>query len=246
MLLRNVVTFPNGNSGFTLIELLVVVSIIGLLSVLLVAGIPRYMKEANAIKCAANLKFFASQAALYSADNGGEIPIYDKNGRGWQRVLSDYPGTNFDNFQKYMCPEYVRKIKGQGKSVPSPIWWTGYCANRYFADRSGVAGAESALRNNFQSPGLRQQITSPSKTPLFFDNNAGDPSGGEAYAGYAEDGKAARLYSLWPAHNGGFNIAFFDGHVERVKFNDEGAAGNTGSTKGKGAIDYPQFVWKPY
>lgn len=232
-------------SGFTVIELMVVAGIILILSSLLFAGLQSYRKEVAAIKCVSNLKFFGVQSSLYSADNGGEIIVYDKQGFGWQRVLSDYPGTNRTNFPKYSCPGYVEKMRQKG-DVPSPltIWFTGYCGNLYFADRSGSSGA--GAHNNYQNPALRQQISSPSKTPQFFDNNAVDPNAGQAYAGYAQDGKGPWYYALWPAHKEAFNVVFFDGHVERIKYAGESTNVDTDVTKGKGAIDYPQFVWKPF
>lgn len=237
-------TFSSRNGGFTLVELLGAVFIVLILAVLVVQGAKQLIDRAKTTKCVSNLRTYASQAIAYAADNGGAIPILDKEGRYFQRVLPEYP-DNYSIYPKLLCPSYVQKRKSEGKFEASgllTIWWTGYNGNRYFADSSGVAGSEK--KNNYLSPGRLTQIQNPSKTPLYFDNNTDDPLAGDAGGGYAEDGKGPWHYAFWKAHQGGFNIAFIDGHVEWVKFNGDESGGDT--EKGKGARDYPQFSWKPY
>ncbi len=91
---------------------------------------------------------------------------------------------------------------------------------------------------NYLGNGRVSQISQPSRTVAFYDND--NMVGGDAFGGYNLDGAGPWYYSLYAAHNGGFNVAFFDGHAEWLKFNPEGPY------QGKGSGDYTNVIWKPY
>lgn len=76
-------------------------------------------------------------------------------------------------------------------------------------------------------------------TKLNDDGTKGD-TGIDANGGWMENNTTTAYYRFWPAHNNGFHIAFFDGHIERVVFNTEGKF-----RQGKASGDYPQFDWNP-
>ncbi len=238
-------------AGVSLIQLLASIAILVTLIAILLPVISKMTDKIDCIKCMQNLKTYATHAASYTADYDGRIPgIYLDNPRpipttsiAWQFQLKNYPNQPVPH-QPFMCPACVKKLKGQGRIPPDPnastnwTWWTGYNTNLYFSDASGIAGSHNA--HGFKNPARIFQITSPSLTPLYMCVNFWSAKNADAYGGYMEDGKGPWAYEFWAAHSGAFNIAFFDGHVERVPFNKEG------KFEGKGAGDYPQFIWKPF
>lgn len=65
---------PSPRHAFTLIELLVVISIIAVLAALLLPVLGKVQENANATKCASNLRQVGVAISGYAADNDGRLP----------------------------------------------------------------------------------------------------------------------------------------------------------------------------
>ena len=193
-------------SGFTLIELLVVIAIIAVLSTMLLPAASRMLENGKASACVSNLRQLAAGVALYCADNDGAFPDsrdYSMFSRGiWYPLLSGIQGGGWSTtvylphsgqFSKkgpYFCPS------NKADTSTGTASWTTYAYN------SNLAGNRQA--------GILQK-----KIALFRDSY-----GAAGKSTWYED-YGARWAPAWGdsdgLHSGCLNVAFVDGHVERVK-----------------------------
>lgn len=226
-------TAIRSNVGLTLVEILISVVIVAVLASLLLTGISKMQQHARANQCTQNLRAYATAALAFSADNDGRVLQPENQAGAWYYVLVPYLGReNGPPLSLLRCPTFTKK------NGNPPEWTaaTGYAMNMFFTSASGLPGAQ--WLEDFNNPVRLAKIESPSRTPMIWDNDSYVDS--SAIGGYAFNGGGPWYYWIYKAHGNGFNVLFFDGHIERVAFNE------SGPFEGHGAGDYPRFDWAPH
>jgi prepilin-type N-terminal cleavage/methylation domain-containing protein/prepilin-type processing-associated H-X9-DG protein len=233
--------------GFTLVELLVVIAIIALLLSILMPSLSRARESARRIVCGNQMKQLALGGLLYAQEYRGLVvppfmpwDISNPNGGGtvgWPELLKPYysqkqQGTNVPTLK---CPTYMSTHR------TTNTWYTnsGYGTNLLLFFTDGKVKSLSGYKYDQYSTRLTQ-IKQPSRCVWFYENQTYEAS--SSYGGYCLDGRdgSPSYYLLYEAHGQQFNVALFDGHIATPRFN------KSGTFKGKGSGDYPEFKWNPF
>jgi prepilin-type N-terminal cleavage/methylation domain-containing protein/prepilin-type processing-associated H-X9-DG protein len=239
-------------SGFTLIELLVVIAIIAILAAILFPVFAQAREKARAISCLSDTKQVGMSLQMYIQDYD-EMLVFNNDGvwkpdgtlNTWIELLAPY----IKNKQLWVCPSASASsglYTSYGNTVSSMsinnVYWYDTSLGALFVHASdgvgptSLASIEDVTRTVFLADGgTVPDHTLPDGTQhhgTWWDPEQVVWDGGL----YVEpDAKPYPLiHSVYQAgfigrHNGGVNVAWFDGHSKFMRISELGrknAAGN--------------------
>jgi prepilin-type processing-associated H-X9-DG protein/prepilin-type N-terminal cleavage/methylation domain-containing protein len=199
----------NSFTSFTLIELLVVIAIIAVLIAILLPAMAQAREQARSVKCQSNLRQIGMGFNYYLDENNNVFP------------------------SGYVTPHYWGPTWFQGEKVGK---FLGKSPGVWRCDSDRIPFAASALNDqpsdpldlsyNFNAGFLRtdgyrrlSKISDPDKTCMVGDRGADNCDHNKI--AYVMD-NYAMFVLMFPLnrHNGGINVCFFDGHLEKIPKND--------------------------
>jgi prepilin-type processing-associated H-X9-DG protein len=219
-----------------LVELLVVVAIIGLLAALLLPTLVRAKGAAKSVQCNNNLRQLDATWLMYSDDNSDRLPSNglidppDPGRKLWVQgsfyhVVNDTNsvllldpayalfGSYVHSVKTYLDPTYPENVVFAGVAYPKV---RSYALNAYL----GWTGIwDPRLDLAFKVFRKQSDLVAPGPGRTFTFQDANPKSICWPYFGVfmSED----RFFN-WPNsdHNGGGEVAYADGHVERHRWKD--------------------------
>ncbi len=215
-----------GSSAFTLVELLIVMAIISLLVSLILPSLKRSRDQAGLLQCKANLRGLSRAGAIYQTlyrdwlppgpveraywpgdpDRGTPNEVYDRSRmmspllssrEGWYGMGLLWKETCLDDGETYFCPQADRR----GGVSHAQAWPRSFTPTRNPGD-----GTLRVLVTYVYRGGLASQVGRGDGTIRAGDHPA-------TLGLFADDPAYGRLW-----HEGGYNVAFLDGHVRFRRF----------------------------
>ena len=200
-------------SAFTLIELLSVIAIIGVLASVIIPTVGKVRQTARNAQCVSNLRQWSQAVLLYANDHKGNYVIRGTaedgtTGQTWVAVSNVIP--------RMLYGRYLPGSTVVGELRNCPARRDGASGVSYYINRPYVTGSTVAPLDRVPLAKVR----TPSRFLLFTDiDYTVSASNGFAIIGPA--GLATHIAPLFTdaakdRHQGGVNMAFGDGHVQRV------------------------------
>ena len=212
-------------TAFTIVELLVTIAIIVVLAALSFVGFRRVMESARAATCVNNMKQVATNHVILAQENSGFIvhPWASAPQGSWQRNWSEFhtillsedfswlqpaPDVNarMRTMDHFHCPTAYALRKSKMDERDNHRGWRTYGLNQ----KIGVNLDPDAGQREWTDGAQRlTEVASPAKLVLVSERNWD----GSRYPGAIGPEPNSPGYANF--HNGGFNVAYLDGHVER-------------------------------
>ncbi len=229
--------------GFTLIELLVVIAIIAILAGMLLPALSRAKAKAQTIKCASNMRNWATALVMYTGDNNNKIPYFAEVYAGFDsRYVFDSLGPYIAKNPSggYVASEiYTNELRrcpgGNYGSVPfgtspGPDVWNCWIGCHFGLYDNPLTGPFYYHQPGNLPPLDASRIKKPSQALMFMDaqdyyvyspvesvfrlsEDSNHDGVPDSRAGFGPFSRARPT-----VHNHGANVALLDGHVERVAF----------------------------
>ena len=237
--------FGQSSTAFTLIELLVVIAIIAILAALLMPSLKEARDRALAIHCASNLRQVVLAMAAWAVDRdnavlpGAQEGVFNSQWPTYLHATSEGIDAGErhsimwqlrDNRPKSMfyCPKWVALDNQDPGRNPGGGGWTGFMGSWYPTSYS-VNQNLMVHENPYGLNGIvmkdrvsQMDISRPVNTLQVFDGAPDSVyamvNGGTSFRNFT--GIMAPFTVAFPVHGKSLNMAFADGHVIPVNYDD--------------------------
>jgi prepilin-type N-terminal cleavage/methylation domain-containing protein/prepilin-type processing-associated H-X9-DG protein len=210
----------NRSRAFTLIELLVVIAIIAILAATLFPVFAKAREKARQTSCLSNVRQMGTALAMYREDYDGVNCVYRLCANANPRPTAYYPPDHWwapydpsvapdaapgANFREGLIQPYVRNLQ-IFKCPSDKVWQVGY-AMTY------IAGSPMGQSDSYCSvPADRVVIWDHRRTPGCADTTNYTVNPRPPFTPF--EGITACETHYPTRHNGGLNMAFYDGHAK--------------------------------
>ncbi len=235
--------------GFTLIELLVVIAIIAILAAILFPVFARARENARKSTCQSNLKQISLANRMYMSD-------YDETTFRWRRYSFNAPNGNYPypTDQQSLVAITQPYVKNSNVFV-CPSGAGGVNRGLYYhINVASLAngGTQDPINGSATMTSTKDPQMNATRTVLCWDGASAN-SEDWTWTHYSDrnpdSSSVAGYYRLSDRHMGGADVAYYDGHVKWVKFeqlwlcNDGVSPIPDTTTPGNRAVVGPNPFW---